>query len=345
MKKNVLIVGVVLFFIFVVSALWHLRPGGNAESDFFASNRLRNQFPIAANREDIKKQVTLQFFGDIMLDRDVARAMGKNNLDYIFAKGTSSSSVFITADLTIANLEGPFAPSRVPTSKSIAFRFDPKLAAQLRGYGFDGFNLANNHSYDMGRQNLVFTRNTLEENNLFYFGDEYSQGPEYTYIAGEKEGLPFTIAFVGFNDTEHSLSLEKVKMVIADAKSKAKFVIVNIHWGEEYQQHSNMRQQTLAHQIIDWGADAIIGHHPHVVQEMEVYNDKLIFYSLGNFIFDQYFSKPTQEGISVGLTMSEDGKIDWTALPFFSKKSQVQLMSGAQRDVFMEWFEQNSRMR
>lgn len=290
------------------------------------------------------KQVTLQFFGDIMLDRSVAKVMGSKGLDYIFAKNTPTNTIFIDTDLTIANLEGPFALQRIQTSKTIAFRFDPKFAAQLKSHGFDGFSLANNHAYDMGRNNVDFTRKVLQENELFHFGDEYNEGSQYTYIVGEEKNLPFKVAFIGLNATEGPVDMAKTKEAVEDAKSRAKFLIINIHWGEEYKPNSNKSQQNLAHQLIDWGADAIIGHHPHVVQEVEVYKDKYIFYSLGNFIFDQYFSQPTQEGMSVGLILYDDGSVKARIIPFFSKRSQVQVMSGRQKEEFFEWMNKNSRM-
>lgn len=292
-----------------------------------------------------KSGATLQFFGDIMLDRHVVLNMNKDGLNYVFANLRGQEDRFFTGvNMYIANLEGPFAPVRVQTSKSIAFRFDPALAIQLKSYGFDAFNLANNHSYDMGKQNVAFTREVLQKNELGYFGDEYHQGSEYTYFAGQEQGLPFTVAFIGLNATEGEMDMKKVKQAVADAKGKSKFVIVNIHWGEEYKRNSNTKQQNIAHQLVDWGVDVIIGHHPHVIQEAEVYKGKFIFYSLGNFIFDQYFSKETQEGISVGLILEDSGEIKAQVMPFFSKKSQVQLMVGEQKNGFFDWFKKNSRL-
>jgi poly-gamma-glutamate synthesis protein (capsule biosynthesis protein) len=289
--------------------------------------------------------VTMQFFGDIMLDRHVALNMSKDGLNYVFANLSGQEDrFFMGANMYIANLEGPFAPARVQTSKSIAFRFDPALVTQLKSYGFDAFNLANNHSYDMGKQNVAFTRELLQKNEFGYFGDEYHQGSEYTYFAGQEQGLPFTVAFIGLNATEGEMDMQKVKQAVGDAKRKSKFVVVNIHWGEEYKRNSNAKQQNIAHQLVDWGADAIIGHHPHVIQEAEVYKDKFIFYSLGNFIFDQYFSKETQEGISVGLILEDSGEVKVRVMPFFSKKSQVQIMTGEQKDEFFDWFNKNSRL-
>lgn len=292
-----------------------------------------------------KPAVSVQFFGDVMLDRDVAKAMATSGLDYIFKNLHGQENRFFQGThMLMANLEGPFAKERIQTSKTIAFRFDPILAAQLKSYNFDAFSLANNHAYDMGRSNVSGTRQILAQNNLNYFGDEYNQGSQYTYIAGEDQNLPFKIAFIGLNRTEGEIDMNKVKIAIEDAKNKAKFIIVNIHWGEEYHRLSNRQQQDLAHQLIDWGTDVIIGHHPHVVQEVEVYKGKYIFYSLGNFIFDQYFSKDTQEGMSVGLIIYDDGTIRPHILPFFSKKSQVQVMVGVQREKFLEWLQKNSRL-
>ena len=282
--------------------------------------------------------LTLQFFGDIMLDRNVVKAIGDQGLGYVFQNLEGKEKRFFNGvDFFIANLEGPFAPVRVPTSKSIAFRFDPAFVSDLKPYHFSGFNLANNHAYDMGRANVVFTRGLLEKNGFGYFGDELNEGPEYTWVAGG-------VAFLGIHNTYRDPDLAKVGAALVDAKSRARYVIVNVHWGEEYQRASNPKQRRLAHWLIDHGADAIIGHHPHVVQEMEIYKDKPIFYSLGNFIFDQYFSKDTQEGLSVGLTV-QAGKVKTIHLfPFYGVKSQVQLMVGERRGQFLDWIEKSSRL-
>ncbi len=309
-----------------------------------------NLLPLAVVRDKITRaepevvvelknlDLTVQFFGDIMLDRVVAKVMGDKGLDYIFAKvNTPTSTFFLDANLMIANLEGPFASKRISTTKSIAFKFDPSFAKQLKIYGFDSFNLANNHSYDMGPSNVLFTRKTLKDADLGYFGDELNEGPQYTYISS-------SVAFIGLHNTYHKLNLDKVKQAIDDAHAKAKYIVVNVHWGEEYVQTSSKKQRDLAYWLVDNGVDAVIGHHPHVVEEMEVYKNKPIFYSLGNFIFDQYFSKETQEGLSVGLTFGESGLNKIYILPFYSEKSQVQTMNGRRYDEFIKWFSAVSRL-
>lgn len=286
---------------------------------------------------------TMQFFGDIMMDRNVAKAMGRNDLGYIFAN-VSTTNFIHPQYFTVANLEGPFAKARVVTTKSIAFRFDPKFAVQLKTLGFDAFNLANNHSYDMGVKNVVFTRQTLAAAGLGYFGDELHEGEAYTLVVTTSAKLAEPVAFLGIHNTYHELDLKKVALALEAAKKQARIIIVNVHWGQEYQRISNTKQRTLAHWFIDHGASAVIGHHPHVIEEAEVYKGAPIFYSLGNFIFDQYFSKDTQEGLSV-VVSADSGKITAVELkPIYSVKSQVFPMTRERRTEFLDWMNKNSRL-
>lgn len=289
-----------------------------------------------------KPLTSLQFFGDIMIDRNVAKAMGSQGLDYVFKNLKGQENRFFKgADLFIANLEGPFAPSRIQTSKSIAFRFDPVWAPQLKKYNFNIVSLANNHTYDMGVKNIGYTRSLLAKNNIGYFGDQLREGTAYTWFA---TNTPETIAFVGVENVTHEPDKTALKKALDDARAKAKYVIVFPHMGTEYKQISNTAQRNLYHWLIDNGADAVVAAHPHVVEESEVYKGKPIFYSLGNFIFDQYFSKETQEGLSIGLTL-QDGKVkNVYYFPMYSVKSQNYLMNGKRREAFLKWMGESSRL-
>ena len=111
-------------------------------------------------------------------------------------------------------------------------------------------------------------------------------------------------------------------------------MIVFLHWGEEYQLISSSSQRKLAHSLIDAGADLIIGSHPHVVQEIEKYKGKLIFYSLGNFIFDQYFSRETQKGLAVSLELYPS-RIIYKLYPYTLFHSQPKLMNEKEREWFL----------
>jgi len=289
--------------------------------------------------------ISLQLFGDMMLERNVEKSFGKDRLDYVFEnlKG-QENRFFYGVDLLVANLEGPFAPARIKTSKSIAFRFDPNLGKDLKKYGFSGFSLANNHTLDMGIKNYDFTKQVLVDNGLAYFGYQTKEGSDYMWAAGDKEQLPEKVVFIGLNNTDHPLNIAKVKESLQTAKKEARYVIVYMHWGNEYQRISSASQRELGHWLVDNGATAVIGMHPHVIQEMEIYNGRPIFYSLGNFVFDQYFSKDTQEGISVGLNLQNGQVKDIYVFPFYSVKSQNTLMSGVRQNEFFKWWNKNSRI-
>jgi poly-gamma-glutamate synthesis protein (capsule biosynthesis protein) len=287
------------------------------------------------------KETTIQFFGDIMLERNVRKAMATSGLDYIL-KNIVGTKLFGDSEIKIANLEGPFTEKKIKTSKEIAFGFDPIYVSDLKRYGFDAFNLANNHSYDMGKQNLLFTRDLLEKNNIGWFGDELSESESLTWFTTSSDGT--RLAFLGVHNTYHKPDKKKLLAAIEDARSKADLVIVNVHWGEEYHATSTRFQQEFGHWFIDNGVDVVIGHHPHVVEEVEIYNGKPIVYSLGNFIFDQYFSKETQEGLSVKLTIEEKKLKNIELLPFKSRKSQVVEMGEYERDKFLEELASQSRL-
>jgi poly-gamma-glutamate synthesis protein (capsule biosynthesis protein) len=111
-------------------------------------------------------------------------------------------------------------------------------------------------------------------------------------------------------------------------------LIVTFHWGEEYQSKSSLLQRELAHSVIDSGADLIVGSHPHVVQEIENYQGKLIFYSLGNFIFDQSFSKETQQGFALGVELYEQENI-FRLFPFQINLSQPFLIEKEEAEEFL----------
>ncbi|HFC36337.1 MAG TPA: hypothetical protein ENJ49_01525, partial [Candidatus Moranbacteria bacterium] len=118
--------------------------------------------------------------------------------------------------------------------------------------------------------------------------------------------------------------------------AKSDFIVVYSHWGREYKLVNSERQQKLAHQFIDAGADLIIGAHPHVVQPIEIYKNKAIFYSLGNFVFDQYFSDNVRSILGVGVLL-ENKKIKFTLIPLFKRKNgELEWMTGEQQKNFLQ---------
>lgn len=272
---------------------------------------------------------TFLFLGDIMLDRGVERLMDKNGLLYPIKNMRN----FLTGtDAVVGNLEGPVVlePEDTPDD-SMRFNFGLKALDLLRYARINLVSLANNHTSDGGKDGLSQTRRLLGERDIKYFGDPVGCDKENVF---RSDG----IVFVGLNKTfPFNCSQARIEELIKKVAggSASDFLVVFIHWGEEYRSASNAEQKELAHLMIDSGADLVMGAHPHVVEEIELYNGKFIFYSLGNFIFDQYFSKETQEGLAVGLELEGD-KALFHLFPFGSRKSQPYLMGSEERIRFLE---------
>lgn len=285
-------------------------------------------------------------FGDLMLDRNVKKQIDKNGKDYPFKKLAGEENRFLMGlDVVTANLEGSFADKRRATSKSIAFRFDPALIPTLKKYNFNLFSLANNHSSDMSLEGFKEGKENLKKAGISYYGQQYKITDDNLLV---KQIGNFKFGLIGLDDTINKVDTTKVKNLIKKAKDEgAEIIMVNIHWGDEYKEISNTRQRQLAHALIDLGVDAIIGHHPHVVEEMEIYKNHPIFYSLGNFVFDQYFSVPTQQELGVGLVFKEENNqksVSVYVFPLESVKSQIQQMSYYKSIKYFDAWAKKSRL-
>jgi len=267
--------------------------------------------------------VSVLFLGDMMFDRGVrvkANAIGYEN---IFG---SSSEIIQSYDLAVANLEGPvtsFLSKNIDynTGKSISgfqFTFDPKVATTLEKVGIDIVSLANNHSQNFGNEGLKQTREFLQKNNVDYFGVADN---DPNVIATTTCVKDICFGMIGWNELGYAND-QYILPKIKEMNSQVDYVVVYPHWGIEYETKPNKKQTDLAHAWIDAGADVIIGAHPHVIQTIEVYNGKYIFYSLGNFIFDQYFSFNTTHGLGVSANFYKD-KVEYKILPFSSVGSRV----------------------
>jgi len=217
------------------------------------------------------------------------------------------------ADLLIGNLESLISDKGTKVGSIYSFRADPKAIEGLVFCGFDVLTLAHNHAFDYTRLALEDTFKRLKEAGIDYVGAGFNSKEAFAPLIKEVKGKKiafFSYTNLGPNNWKakedasgiawiSNEDIEKVKQDIEDAKKEADFVIVFLHAGEEYQLQPNIFQNDLAKASIDAGADLVIGHHPHVAQASEEYNGKMIFYSLGNFIFDQDFSEETMKGIIV----------------------------------------------
>jgi len=275
---------------------------------------------------------TLSFVGDIMLDRGVYQKILSNSYFYPFYH---IEQAFRGIDLVVGNLEGPIAYKKVNFPKeSLRFCFDKDVIQTLLYAHFNALSLANNHTDNMGLNGISQTKEILQKGGIDFFG-EPTNFKNSRII--EKNG----VVLVGFNAT-YPFNLDEVSEWIRDIKESHEnsFVIMVMHFGEEYIGKSTYSDRYLAHTLIDAGADLIIGSHPHVVKDIELYESKkrniktLIFYSLGNFVFDQYFSKETQEGLIVFVT--KYGKsFEFTIEPVSLTESQPKLMKENDRINFL----------
>lgn len=285
---------------------------------------------IFRKEEQIKTNfpVTIISVGDIMLGRYVETLINKNGENYPFEK---IGQFLRGVDIVYGNFEGTIVKNHKQTPNfSTKFSFSENAAKILQLNNFNIVSLANNHALDYGENGLEETKYFLNQFKIIVSGHPVKiDGNDVVIknIRGQK------IAFSSFNFTGSHSKEQEAYGFVKNLKEKNNFVIVNIHWGEEYSLQSNEYQKNIARNFIDSGADLIIGHHPHVVQEIGLYKNKIIFYSLGNFIFDQYFSKYTKEGLIVGTELNDE-EIKFRLFPIDIIQSQPSLMTGAKAQ---EW--------
>ncbi|MFA5023690.1 MAG: CapA family protein [Patescibacteria group bacterium] len=263
------------------------------------------------------EEVSLVASGDISYSRGVERIVKRqNDNNYPFLK---IQDYLKSADLVLGNLETPITPGREIPDFEMIFRSNPGTEKALQQAGFSILSLANNHTPNFGEKGLKDTFNYLKNVGIKYIGAGENEQAAYQPIYIEKKGIKF--AFLAYNDTDvipasyeasgdHAgtafMRIDKMAKAVKEAKPKADFVIVSMHAGTEYTAGPNDSQVKFAHAAIDAGADLIIGHHPHVVETLEKYQDKYIFYSLGNFVFDQPQSPATKEGLAIKIYFTKD---------------------------------------
>ena len=289
----------------------------------FTSNKFHYTRPLTASSSERKipekeLPVTMIFFGDGMFDRGVKNSVKKNfNDDF--------NQLFVhlpeikTYDIAFLNLEGPISEQGKNVGSKYSFRFEPRVAQALSGAGFDIVSSANNHMGDWTVTAFKDTLTHLTENNIKFTGAGKTKLDAETPAIFDIRGTK--IGFLGFTDVGPNwleakettpgillASDPRFSEIISSAKSQVDFLVVSFHWGDEYVEHS-ARQTTLAHNAVDNGADAIIGHHPHVEQATEWYKEKFIAYSLGNFVFDQYFSPETMKGLAVEIVLGTNNTV------------------------------------
>lgn len=265
------------------------------------------------------RPVGLVFVGDVMLGRDVARALDGDWAD-AFA---DVRPLLVEADFAFANLESPL--TRAPFAGG---RFDlrapPEAIGALTAAGFDVVSLANNHAFDGGWAGVAETLDTLRRAGVVALADPRTQdlgelalGDDLTVRIGN-----LRVSFFALFDTGRPLDTS----LISEAAARADVVVISIHWGAEYSP-TTQRQRALSRELVAAGADLIVGHGPHVLQAIENLDGALVAYSLGNFLFDQPFID-TRQGAILHITLDRGSITAVEAIPTVIRRGRVQLASG-----------------
>ncbi|MEX2054223.1 MAG: CapA family protein [Candidatus Colwellbacteria bacterium] len=273
-----------------------------------------------------EQRATMLFVGDIMLSRSVGEYMETIG-DYRFPF-TQVAQVLKDVDVAFGNLESPISSRGANQGSIYSFRADPRVVEGLTFAGFDVLSLANNHIWDWGKDALLDTVSTLKGEGMSPVG----AGANHTQ-ANQPVILEFKetkVAFLAYtNLLPQSLEassespglsefdLDKIKDAVVYLKDEVDLIVVSLHWGEEYETSSNAEQEEIAHALIDSGVDLVVGHHSHVVQELERYGNGWVAYSLGNFVFDQTFSKETMRGAALWVQLEGGDIRDAKLLPVY----------------------------
>ncbi len=280
--------------------------------------------------EKIVRPTSLLFVGDIMLDRGVAQHAKKYGVESLFSK---VEPIFQGKDAVIGNLEGTITSYKSVTEenyKLMRFTFDPSYAGFLKKYHFSAVSLANNHSGDFGPLGYQQTLDNLRAAGIAYFGSSRNSENLSTQMSVNGKN----VCLVGY----HQLFVPDPSTVISEIKKiqpVCSLVVLFAHWGEEYQATPTVSQRDLAHKFVDAGADLVIGAHPHVVQPIEIYKNKAIFYSLGNFVFDQNLSFFTEHGLTVNVEF-DDSKTVFTLVPTALQKAEVEIAEPEDRQKILQ---------
>lgn len=279
--------------------------------------------------------VKLLSVGDIMFHMPQVKAayLGDGNYDFRdnfkYVKNHISN-----ADIAIANFETVTTGNDKKFSGFPQFNSPKETLFALKETGFDILSTANNHSLDGGKDGILNTLKFIEEYGLKSTGTYKDENNEF--LIEEKNGikLGFLSYTYGLNGLEFYLSEdelsyminlideEKIKSDIEDVKKKVDLVVVSVHWGVEYQREPNDTQIELGHKMVDWGANIVLGSHPHVLQKSEIIKkdgkDNFIIYSMGNFFSNQRKESMgnafTEDGVMVEIDIEKDITNDKTVI-------------------------------
>lgn len=307
---------------------------------------------IAEEPEETAQEVSVVIAGDVLLSNYVLQNYQASGISGVLDEGLLAE--LGNADIALVNEEFPFSTrGSQAEDKQFTFRVDPKYVSVFQDMGVDMVTIANNHVLDYGDKALEDTMDTLEQGGILYAGagmdKERAMRLQVMEVGGMRIGLlaaSRVIPVTSWNIENHqpgllctydpSLLLEAIQQ----SRAQCDYLMVYAHWGIERNTVPEEYQRTLAKQYIDAGADAVIGSHPHVLQGIEYYEGKPIFYSLGNFIFNQSI----EETMAIRLVIrgGEEDAVEVRILPAHASNAKTELLDEGDRAGFYRNLEEIS---
>jgi len=263
---------------------------------------------------DATPDVSIAGVGDLMLSSWAIPILHAKGVDYPFRQ---TQQLLKSADAAIANLEAPFTESGEAFDKKYTFKVPPAFARGLLPAGIPVVNLANNHIMDFGETGLRATLQTLDRFGIKHTGAGMNKAaahaPMVVTVRGKRVAffgysMTFPTEFYATDDSAGTAYPEPELMAanIAAYDKTVDYVVVSFHWGAEKRDTPKDYQIYFAHLAVDSGADLVLGHHPHVLQGLELYKNRLIAYSLGNYAFASY-SKRAVDSIVLKVYLNDEG--------------------------------------
>lgn len=260
--------------------------------------------------------LNILFTGDILLDRGVRQVIEHHGVYHLFSEDIDS--VFRSAQLVVGNLECPATKIEAPVFKRFIFRGEPEWLDTLQRHGYTHLNLANNHSIDQGREGLLDTKRNILAAGMVPIGagENMNEAVQPVLLAEHPRkvwlvaSLRLALENYAYLPDKPCVSQEPMDSLLERVNrlrraDSTAVIIVSLHWGGEHTLQPVPSQRLEAHQLIRAGADILVCHHTHTLQTIEEFQGKKIYYSIGNFIFDQ--PKPlNSKACMVLLRIKED---------------------------------------
>lgn len=300
----------------------------------------------------------INFIGDIQLSSTIGTAIEDKRINP-FHKVVHELK---NADITIGNLEFPASKERIEefTSSYSHLAVRPENLEALRDTGITHLSLANNHILDWGIEGIKVTQSILCDLEIKHFGAGFDEKEANREFLGNVCGI--NLALLSFCKSGYfsakgkragaaELNIKNIVKKISGLRNYVDLVIVLLHWGTEFSFYPDPKQISQAHKIIDAGADAIVGHHPHVLQGWETHKGKPIFYSIGSFLYDPLSEtvpsdkvlKERRTSIILRLSLNEKKTLDTEIIPtFIDEKLNLSILHGKNKAEVLRWLQEIS---